>query len=75
MSAAPYAVAARCVFDGLAVRDNTAVLVDGPRIAAIMGRGEVPETAPVCDLPENAWLAPGLIDIQINGGGDVLFND
>jgi N-acetylglucosamine-6-phosphate deacetylase len=26
-------------------------------------------------LPEGAWLAPGFIDIQVNGGGDVLFND
>jgi N-acetylglucosamine-6-phosphate deacetylase len=26
-------------------------------------------------LPEGAWLAPGFIDLQVNGGGDVLFND
>jgi N-acetylglucosamine-6-phosphate deacetylase len=26
-------------------------------------------------LPEGAWLAPGFIDCQVNGGGDVLFND
>ena len=26
-------------------------------------------------LPEGAWLAPGFIDVQVNGGGDVLFND
>jgi len=30
---------------------------------------------PRCDLPEGAWLAPGFIDVQVNGGGDVLFND
>jgi N-acetylglucosamine-6-phosphate deacetylase len=30
---------------------------------------------PVRDLPEHVWLAPGFIDIQVNGGGDVLFND
>ncbi len=27
------------------------------------------------DLPEGIWLAPGFIDVQVNGGGDVLFND
>src|SRR6266566_4532019 len=27
------------------------------------------------NLPEGAWLAPGFIDVQVNGGGDVLFND
>jgi N-acetylglucosamine-6-phosphate deacetylase len=26
-------------------------------------------------LPEGTWLAPGFIDLQVNGGGDVLFND
>ncbi len=26
-------------------------------------------------LPNGAWLAPGFIDTQVNGGGDVLFND
>ncbi len=26
-------------------------------------------------LPGTAWLAPGFIDVQVNGGGDVLFND
>ena len=26
-------------------------------------------------LPDGAWLAPGFIDVQVNGGGDVLFND
>jgi hypothetical protein len=26
-------------------------------------------------LPDGLWLAPGFIDLQANGGGDVLFND
>jgi N-acetylglucosamine-6-phosphate deacetylase len=26
-------------------------------------------------LSEGAWLAPGFLDVQVNGGGDVLFND
>ena len=30
---------------------------------------------PVQVLPGDAWLAPGFIDVQVNGGGDVLFND
>ena len=30
---------------------------------------------PVRDMPAGAWLAPGFIDVQVNGGGDVLFND
>jgi N-acetylglucosamine-6-phosphate deacetylase len=30
---------------------------------------------PLIELPHGAWLAPGFIDVQVNGGGDVLFND
>jgi N-acetylglucosamine-6-phosphate deacetylase len=26
-------------------------------------------------MPPGSWLAPGFIDVQVNGGGDVLFND
>jgi N-acetylglucosamine-6-phosphate deacetylase len=26
-------------------------------------------------LPAGAWLTPGFIDVQVNGGGDALFND
>jgi N-acetylglucosamine-6-phosphate deacetylase len=26
-------------------------------------------------LSEGVWLAPGFVDLQVNGGGDVLFND
>ena len=75
MSASVHAVAAHHVFDGLALHEDTAVLIDGDRIAAIVPRSEVPGTIPVRELPDNAWLAPGFIDIQVNGGGDVLFND
>ena len=30
---------------------------------------------PTRTLPDGAWLAPGFIDIQVNGGGDILLND
>ena len=38
-------------------------------------RAELPATISLRVLPDNAWLAPGFIDLQVNGGGDVLFND
>jgi N-acetylglucosamine-6-phosphate deacetylase len=75
MSANLHAVAARRVFDGAVVHEDSAVLIDGRDIAAVVPRGRVPKAIPVAALPENAWLAPGFIDIQVNGGGDVLFND
>jgi len=76
MSASVHAVAARHVFDGIVSHQDAAVLIDGNTIAAIVPRRQVPGTIPVRELQgSNAWLAPGFIDIQVNGGGDVLFND
>ena len=75
MSGKLHAVAARRIFDGVALRDDSAVLIDGSEITAVLPRAELSKAIPILDLPENAWLAPGFIDIQVNGGGDVLFND
>jgi N-acetylglucosamine-6-phosphate deacetylase len=70
-----YAVAADHVFDGVALHGDCAVVVDGGDIAQLVARSEVPENIPVHDVAAGAWLAPGFIDVQVNGGGDVLFND
>lgn len=75
MSARLHAVAARHVFDGATLRDNAAVLIEDDRIAAVVPRRDLSAAIPVQELPQDAWLAPGFIDIQVNGGGDVLFND
>ena len=75
MSGQLHAVAASRVFDGMRVHEDAAVLIDGSRIAAVVPRGRIPRTASVRELPRETWLAPGFIDIQVNGGGDALFND
>jgi N-acetylglucosamine-6-phosphate deacetylase len=75
MSKTPHAIAARRVFDGARLHDNAAVVIDGARITALVARSELPATMPRHELPDDAWLVPGFIDIQVNGGGDVLFND
>ncbi len=63
------------VFDGLELHTGLAVL---------LGDGKVSELVPELDIPasitersdlEGHILAPGLIDIQVNGGGGVMFND
>ena len=69
------AIAAGQVFDGGSLHADAAVLIDGSRIVAVMPRAELPAGVEVRDLPEGAWLAPGFIDLQVNGGADILFND
>jgi N-acetylglucosamine-6-phosphate deacetylase len=68
------AIAADHVFDGAIVHRNAAVVIDGTQIAGIVPRTELPSAMAVRAF-DGAWLAPGFIDIQVNGGGDVLFND
>jgi len=76
MSPSPsYAVAADTLFDGRVVRQHWAVLVEGARIRWLGPRRDLPSNVPVDELPSGCWLAPGFIDVQVNGGGDVLFND
>jgi len=70
-----HAIAADHVFDGTLVRERAAVIVDGSRIAELVSTTELPRGIATHVLPEGAWLAPGFIDLQVNGGGDVLFND
>ena len=70
-----YAVVADTVFDGATARQNCAVIVEDAHIRAVVARNEVPASVRVDALARGAWLAPGFIDCQVNGGGDVLFND
>ena len=70
-----HAVAADSIFDGSVVHRNSAVLIEGERIAWIGPRRALPEHVSVHELPKGCWLAPGFIDVQVNGGGDVLFNE
>ncbi len=70
-----YAVVASTVFDGEEYRRDCAVVIEGSKILGLVPRGELPPAIPATILSEGAWLAPGFIDCQVNGGGDVLFND
>jgi len=70
-----HAVAASRVFDGERLHDHAAVVIEGDRIIAVVPRRDVPAGMPIRDLRDGVWLAPGFIDTQVNGGGDVLFND
>ena len=70
-----HAIVADHVFDGSTVHAGRAVVIENARIAALMRPSELPGGIAVRKLPAGVWLAPGFIDLQVNGGGDVLFND
>ena len=61
-------------FDGHAMTGPRFVLLDDAGLVA-----DVRETPPpgvgVQTIPEDALLAPGFVDLQVNGGGGALFND
>jgi N-acetylglucosamine-6-phosphate deacetylase len=69
---AGFTIAAPQLFDGTAMRGPALVTVAGGLIESVNLReaasGEI-------QLPADAVLAPGFIDIQVNGGGGVLLND
>ncbi len=68
-------IAADVVFDGESAHRDCAVVIEGEDIVSLILRREIPRGATVLELPKGVWLAPGFIDIQVNGGGDILFND
>jgi N-acetylglucosamine-6-phosphate deacetylase len=50
------------------------LLIEHGQIAAILQEGAAPRAVHV-RVPDGSRIAPGLIDIQVNGGGGLLFND
>jgi len=61
------------LFDGERFLDDSALVIDGPRIVALTPYAERPQGVETRDLG-GGLLAPGFIDVQVNGGGGVLFN-
>jgi N-acetylglucosamine-6-phosphate deacetylase len=61
------------VFDGTSLRRDTAVVIENGTIAELVA--ETALSAGVERHKLSGLLAPGLIDVQVNGGGGVLFNE
>ncbi|RKH43618.1 N-acetylglucosamine-6-phosphate deacetylase [Corallococcus llansteffanensis] len=63
------------VFNGDHVLEGQAVVLEGDTIRAVVPTAEIPSGATVHTLPGDTLLAPGFVDVQVNGAGGVLFND
>ena len=69
-----FALTGARIFDGESFLDDHAVLIDEARIQAVVRRRDVHPIVEQRNLG-GGILAPGFIDVQVNGGGGALLND
>ena len=61
------------IFDGARLHAGAALVVEDGRVAAIVPPDEAPAGERV--RLDGGVLAPGFVDLQVNGGGGVMLND
>ena len=61
------ALRAARLFDGHNEHEDAVILIENGRITGIAA--DAPPGVPIEELHEDAILAPGYIDLQVNGGG------
>lgn len=61
------------LFDGESMRSNMLLHSAGGRVVSVAPCTSPPASA--LRVPDDSITSPGLIDIQVNGGGGLLFND
>jgi N-acetylglucosamine-6-phosphate deacetylase len=62
------------IFTGSTLLDDGALIIDGASVVDIVPPTTVADEVDVIDL-SGAIVGPAFVDIQVNGGGGVLFND
>ena len=68
-----YALNNCSLFNGEFFEENKAIVIDGERIHSVVNCEDIGSIDSV-DL-DGALCVPGFIDLQVNGGGGLLFND
>lgn len=68
------AIAGARIFDGYDWHEDAALLVEFGHVCGVVGAGSIPANAEVVHLA-GGMIVPGFIDLQVNGGGGVLFNN
>ncbi len=63
------------VFDGHKLHHGLAVVLENHRVKELVAEKDLPHDAEISWDLKGRILAPGLIDLQVNGGGGVMFND
>jgi len=62
------------IFDGTEIRRDHAVVVQNGKVADVAPAAQLGSSI-VAERLDGHLLAPGFIDVQVNGGGGVLLND
>ena len=68
------AISAPRIFDGEQYHNDAALVWKDEQVESIVGIDNLPQGIDHQHF-EEALIAPGFIDIQVNGGGDVMFNN
>ncbi len=68
------AISAKRIFDGTHYHDDAALIWEGKTIKGIVPLSELPQDIEPQHF-EDSIIAPGFIDLQVNGGGDIMFNN
>ena len=69
----PVAYSGLPIFDGERWHEEAALLVDGDSVTGIVPAAQAADAEPV--RLSGGFLAPGFVDLQVNGGGGTQFND
>jgi N-acetylglucosamine-6-phosphate deacetylase len=69
-----FAVTGGKIFDGSRFLDHSIMIVADGKIADIVTNDALPADIQRVEAG-GAWIVPGFIDLQVNGGGGVLFNN
>lgn len=62
------------IFDGERLHRNQSLLLDGKIATGVVAAHEIPTDYTVTKL-SGGTILPGFVDLQVNGGGGVMFND
>src|ERR1700676_2139831 len=69
------ALSADRIFDGYRWHNDAVILIDREVVQCIAPRDQTSGDWPTEVMPPGTMLAPGFIDLQVNGGGGILLND
>jgi N-acetylglucosamine-6-phosphate deacetylase len=67
------ALSAKRIFDGEAWHEDAVLIIRGDTVQAVVSGVKVPAGAEIIEAGD--MLAPGFVDLQVNGGGGVMLND